>query len=68
LLHQPTTSTNKKTIINHLQSSHEATKVEGNETLQVDELTNFISIEVQQFITKVQDLTTFIITTLALGS
>jgi hypothetical protein len=34
----------------------------------VDELTNYTSIEVQQFITKVQDLTTFIITTLALGS
>jgi hypothetical protein len=42
-----------------LQSSHEATKVKGNEALQVDELTNSTSIEVQQYVTKVQDLTTF---------
>jgi hypothetical protein len=26
--------------------------------MQVDELTNFVNIEVQQFITKVEDLTT----------
>jgi hypothetical protein len=61
--YQPTTSTNKKSIIDHpqlhLQSSHEARKVEGNEALKVDELTNSTNIEVQQFITKVQDLTTF---------
>jgi hypothetical protein len=41
-----------------LQSPHGAIKVEGNEA-QADEITNFVSIEVQQFITNVDDLATF---------